>query len=100
MSKIFNYKYYILDKNKSAFGVIDETFGKVKYHALKIELIWDDFQNKEVEAIVKWGEYEADIKKLQESYSDVDLTKDYWTAFSHMTGTKRKAINTNDSTAA
>lgn len=94
MDKIFNYKYYVLDKNQNAFGVIDESFGNVKYHALKIEKVFDQFQNKEIDTIVRWGEERQQrIQKLQEAFTEIDITKDYWRVFEHMTGRKRKAVS-------
>lgn len=99
MDKIFNYRYYILQKNNnSAFGVVDEIFGRITYHTLKLENVFDEFQNKEIETIVKGEEFEADINKLSKNFEEVEITKYYWVVFEHMTGRKRKAINTNDTT--
>jgi hypothetical protein len=98
--KVFFYKYYILDKNNgNAHGVLDEMFGKITYHELGIEKFFDNFSGKDVETIVKRPgspTREADASKLASHFENVELTQEYWTAFEHMTGKKRPAINTNN----
>lgn len=103
MSKIFNYKYYILNKsNRDADGVLEEIMGKIRYHSLRIEKIYNQFTGEDEDVIVKYPDSpdrESDSSKLAEHFNNVELTQDYWTAWEHMTGRKRKAINTNDTTA-
>lgn len=102
-NRIFYYKYYALHKFSSqAMGILNEEMGEISYHDLVIDTYFDSFQNKEVETIMRHkdiGEKKMRAQHLLEDSEQYEFTKEFWAAFEHMTGKKRAAINTNDTTA-
>lgn len=103
MERVFNYKYYALHKFSSVvYGILKEEMGEITFHELVAEKIFDEFTGTDVDALLR----HADIgdKKMKAAYlledsDQYDFTKSYRDALSHITGIKKMAINTNDTTA-
>lgn len=103
MDRIFYYKYYALHRfSTQAMGILNEEMGVITFHDLVIGTIWNQFTNKDEETIMRHADIGDKTMKAEHLLEDLDnyeLTKDYHQAFEHLTGRKRKAINTNDTTA-
>lgn len=91
-----NYKYYILENNnQNVQGVISDDDGKIMYEDLMIRSIKNEFSGNDEPKLVAYYESPVrifDAKKLVDNFDDVTITKDYWEAFYHAGGPKRKAV--------
>lgn len=97
--RIFNYKYYALHRCSTMVrGIIKEEMGIITFHDLVVEPIFDNFQNKEVETLMRHRDIGDQTEKTSFFTENVDqyiLTKNYWEAFEHITGRRRKAVSRN-----
>lgn len=91
-----NYKYYILEnKNKGVDGVISDDNGEIKYHALTIIAVENKFSRTEEPHLLPY--YESHIRTMNaqilvDNFDEITITKDYWEAFYHAGGNRRKAV--------
>src|SRR5262245_37972333 len=95
-------KFFILSKiHKHASAVLEETDNTLTIQKLKVIEELNDFTNCIERVIVIDGDYQQRTEAkndLTKVLSDVELTSNYWDVYEYLTGEKRKAINTNDTT--
>lgn len=91
-----NYKYYILEKgNNSVSGVVSDDGDTIEYEALMIKAIKDEFSGQMLDQLVPY--HESPVRSVPKSdllkaFEHVEITKEYWTAWEHAAGRKRKAV--------
>lgn len=94
--RIFNYKYYALHRcSTMCLGILDECMGEITFHELVVDKFFDKFQNDMVETIMRHKDIGDKQMKSSYFFSEIDnyeLTKDYWKAFEHIAGRKKKAV--------
>lgn len=91
------YKYYILDKgNNNVSGVISDDNGIIKYEDLHLGSVFNEFTSSYENQLIKYSDSpirETDADKLVDQFENVEITKDYWVAYFHAGGQKRKAVS-------
>jgi hypothetical protein len=91
------YKYYILEnKNKNVQGVISDDNGVIVYEDLMVNPVRNEFSGSEEMQLVAYHESPVrtcDASKLVDYFETITITKDYWEAFYHAGGNKRKAVS-------
>jgi hypothetical protein len=95
-----NYIYYIMEANiETIFGVISETEKTVTFQQLSVQNVINTFNNS-IERHLRPYSCEHTTDKSESHINrilsgELVITKDYWTAFEHATGERRKAITEN-----
>jgi len=90
------FKYYILENNnQNVQGVISDDNGVVRYVDLTLTTAESQFSGIDELQLLPYHESpirECDANKLVDGFDGVTITKDYWEAFYHAGGPKRKAV--------